>query len=239
MVAGYAVAGSALSYESPLADVLVTLFSTDPKDADKAIDVPEESIAQLKAERGEAAPKLYAAKQTRSNAKGFYEFSEVRAGGPFFLTAFIREEHAKFTVEPKLLEVEVAHAPLLIDVPFQVTGFSIVGKVVDSKGDGVPGVRILLDAQEKGLTNEKGIYKLDEVSLGSYNTRAGSEPGLYLLEGYSDHYFFEPMKVKIDANSRSIPDLVVSEVHLCGSLRISNEDRERFPSAKRAVILRD
>lgn len=49
----------------------------------------------------------------------------------------------------------------------QVTGFSIGGRVVDGNGAGVDGAKVLVDGQERSVTDESGYYKLDQVSLAS------------------------------------------------------------------------
>ena len=80
------------------------------------------------------------------------------------------------SVEGKSLNVE----------PFNVIGFSIQGKVMNSKNEGISGVRINIDGQQKAITNEKGVYKLDEIT-----------PGMYILEGFKDHYIFDALNINI------------------------------------------
>jgi hypothetical protein len=80
------------------------------------------------------------------------------------------------SVEGKSLNVEA----------FNVIGFSIQGKVMNSKNEGISGVRINIDGQQKAITNEKGVYKLDEIT-----------PGMYILEGFKDHYIFDALNINI------------------------------------------
>ena len=47
----------------------------------------------------------------------------------------------------------------------QVTGFSVGGRVVDGNNMGVDGVKIIVDGQEKSITDKEGFYKLDQVML--------------------------------------------------------------------------
>lgn len=47
----------------------------------------------------------------------------------------------------------------------QVTGFSVGGRVVDGNNMGVDGVKIVVDGQEKFITDKEGYYKLDQVKL--------------------------------------------------------------------------
>lgn len=47
----------------------------------------------------------------------------------------------------------------------QVTGFSVGGRVVDGNNMGVDGVKVIVDGQEKSITDKEGYYKLDQVKL--------------------------------------------------------------------------
>ena len=83
------------------------------------------------------------------------------------------------------MKATVKNAPVTLN-PFSVIGFSISGKVVNAKGEGIPGVKILIDGQQKATSNDKGTYKLDEIT-----------PGNYILEGKSNHYIFDSLNVNI------------------------------------------
>lgn len=39
------------------------------------------------------------------------------------------------------------------------------GRVVDGNGIGVDGVKIVVDGQERSMTDREGYYKLDQVKL--------------------------------------------------------------------------
>lgn len=46
-----------------------------------------------------------------------------------------------------------------------MTGFSVGGRVVDGTGTGVDGVKIVVDGEERSVTDKEGYYKLDQVNL--------------------------------------------------------------------------
>jgi hypothetical protein len=46
---------------------------------------------------------------------------------------------------------------------FQVTGFSVAGRVVDNRGAGIENAKVILDGQLKTVTDSLGYYKLDQV----------------------------------------------------------------------------
>ena len=81
----------------------------------------------------------------------------------------------------------------MITEGFSVIGFSIQGRVVNHKGEGISGVKIIIDGQQRATTNDKGLYKLDEIT-----------PGGYILEGHSQHYVFDSININIQSNSRNI-----------------------------------
>jgi hypothetical protein len=120
--------------------------------------------------------------------------------------------------------VTVDSKPVKLE-PFSVIGFSISGKVVNSKGEGIAGVKILIDGQFKATSNDKGTYKLDEIT-----------PGNYILEGSSTHYIFDALNVNIQPSSRQINNLVASFYHLCGKISI-DADSKVFSASKRPVNL--
>lgn len=45
----------------------------------------------------------------------------------------------------------------------QVTGFSVGGRVIDGNNRGVDGVKVIVDGNERSVTDKNGYYKLDQV----------------------------------------------------------------------------
>ena len=88
-------------------------------------------------------------------------------------------------MEPDSFKVDVNGASVVLG-NFNVIGFSIFGKVVNSKGDGIGAVKIIIDGLQRAVTNDKGVYKLDEIT-----------PGNYILEGLGQHYIFDAMNINI------------------------------------------
>jgi hypothetical protein len=84
-----------------------------------------------------------------------------------------------------VIKVTVNGSPVKNE-PFSVIGLSIFGKVVNNKEEGIGGVKIVIDGQQKAITNNQGVYKLDEIT-----------PGVYTLEGISNHYIFDSIKIEI------------------------------------------
>lgn len=55
-----------------------------------------------------------------------------------------------------------------------MTGFSVGGRVVDGIGMGVDGVKIVVDGEERSVTDKEGHYKLDQVISLSFSYRNAS-----------------------------------------------------------------
>lgn len=66
-----------------------------------------------------------------------------------------------YKLRPGSLEVRVDQGPVTTD-SFAVEGFSLGGKVL-AAGQGVEGVRILVDGQHKATTDANGQYRYDRT----------------------------------------------------------------------------
>ena len=69
---------------------------------------------------------------------------------------FYKGENKIFDVSLPSIEVLVEHNHVNISQPFQVTGFSIGGLVVNSKGVCFEGVKILVDGRERATRDVQG-----------------------------------------------------------------------------------
>ncbi|CDW74259.1 nodal modulator 1-like [Stylonychia lemnae] len=204
VISGFSVSGKILNYNDPMPNVSVYIHQGDQKIQEKAKD---------------------ALKSVKTDPQGVYKFTDIQSGS-YQVVAVYSENQSKFQVEPDTIKV-VVDAELIQLEPFQVIGFSISGKAVNNKGEGISGVKIVIDGQQKALTNDKGLYKLDEIT-----------PGQYILEGFANHYIFDSMTINIQSNSRSIPNLIASDYHLCGKISVDNlEAGQSFSIAKRTIIL--
>jgi hypothetical protein len=45
----------------------------------------------------------------------------------------------------------------------QVTGFSVSGRVLNDKGEGIPGAKVVIDGADGGVTSADGRYSIDKV----------------------------------------------------------------------------
>jgi hypothetical protein len=89
---------------------------------------------------------------------------------------------------------------------FEISEFSISGKVISDSNEGISNVKITLDGEDKAVTDSRGVYVLEKIKTGTYT-----------LEGNHEHLFFEPIHdLKLSVNLKNIPNLMLSYLHLCG-----------------------
>jgi protocatechuate 3,4-dioxygenase beta subunit len=84
----------------------------------------------------------------------------------------------------------------------------------------------LIDGSERITSNESGIYKLDEIT-----------PGHYFLEGVAAHYFFETLNFEVKPSVKQLPNLIATDYHLCGKVKVENDDGAQFSANNRPIVL--
>ncbi|KAF6143365.1 hypothetical protein GIB67_001309 [Kingdonia uniflora] len=93
---------------------------------------------------------------------GERKFPYVTAG-TYELLPYYKGENTIFDVSPSSMPISVEHRHVKVSQKFQVTGFSVGGRVINENGEGVDGVKIILDGHERSITDRQGYYKLDQV----------------------------------------------------------------------------
>ena len=161
-----------------------------------------------------------------TDSNGSFGFKNIPYG-KFLVKPIYKDKYVSYNTVPQTETFDVEHKDFKIEQPFQVNNFSIYGFVVNSIKNGIPNVTIKIDGQIKAITDVNGTYKLENLT-----------PGNYDLEAQESDMFFEPLtNIKITANMKKLPDLMVTDYKLCGKILI--EATEYFSIAKRTVILQD
>jgi hypothetical protein len=205
LVTGYTIEGQVLSYNEAMPNVKVYLHPGKTAIADKSKNF---------------------LKQAESDPQGAYRFQNIPSG-TYQVVSTYAENQSKFSIKPDVIEVTVNGSPVKNEA-FSVIGLSIFGKVVNNKEEGIGGVKIVIDGQQKAITNNQGVYKLDEIT-----------PGVYTLEGISNYYMFDSIKIEISPSSRQIQSLVATDYNICGKVQIDKVDAKSFSIEKRTVVLTD
>ncbi|KAI7745608.1 hypothetical protein M8C21_033454 [Ambrosia artemisiifolia] len=149
-ISGYDVRGSVVAQGNPILGVHFYLYSNDVKE----VHCPQGS--------GDPSGDRTALCHAISDVDGKFNFKSIPCG-VYELIPYYKGENTVFDVSPPSVTVTVQHDHATVSEKFQVTGFSVGGRVVDSDGKGVDGVKIVVDGIERSITDNRGYYKLDQV----------------------------------------------------------------------------
>ncbi|XP_075491887.1 uncharacterized protein LOC142530019 [Primulina tabacum] len=200
-VSGYDIRGLVVAQGNPILGVHFYLYSDDVLE----LDCPYES--------GNAPGMSKALCHSVSDADGMFTFKSIPCG-IYNLVPFYKGENTIFDVSPPSLLVSVQHDHAIAPQKFQVTGFSVGGRVVDDSGTGVDNASIVVDDQERSITDKEGYYKLDQVTSKRYS-----------IEAKKDHYKFEKLNdFLVLPNMASIADIKVVSYDLCGLAQTVSPD---------------
>ena len=205
VIDGLRVTGSVEADQEPLENVLILIYTSD-NDLVKDYTCTDASSIDLNQYvfNGKTPFCVTSTKKT-----GQFSFASIPYG-KFVVRPYYADKYITYEVEPEFKEILVEHADYIFEQAFQVTNFSIFGKVVNSLKVGIPNVTIKIDGQVKTVTDKDGIYKLEHLSAGNYD-----------LEASADDYFFEPLtNLRITAHLKYLPDVVVTDYRLCGKILI-------------------
>ncbi|KAG8370599.1 hypothetical protein BUALT_Bualt13G0000200 [Buddleja alternifolia] len=190
---GYDIRGFVVAQGNPILGVHFYLYSDDVLE----VDCPHDS--------GNAPGLGKALCRSVSDADGMFTFKSIPCG-IYKLIPFYKGENTVFDVSPPSMLVSVQHDHAILPQKFQVTGFSVGGRVVDGNGIGVDAVKIVVDGHERAITDKEGYYKLDQVTSKRYSIEANKE-----------HYRFERLNdFLVLPNMASIVDIKPVSYDLCG-----------------------
>ncbi|KAF4370085.1 uncharacterized protein LOC115708837 [Cannabis sativa] len=196
-VSGYDIRGLVVSQGNPILGVHIYLTSDDVLE----VDCPQGS--------GTALETTKALCHAVSDAQGMFMFKSVPCG-TYGLVPYYKGENTVFDISPPVMSVTVTHQHVTVPQKFQVTGFSVGGRVLDGHDVGVEGVKIIVDGHERSITDKQGYYKLDQVTSNRYTIVAVKE-----------HYKFSILKdYLVLPNMASIVDIKAVSYDVCGVVRM-------------------
>ncbi|CAJ1874972.1 unnamed protein product [Sphenostylis stenocarpa] len=220
-VPGYSISGFVVAQGNPIVGVHIFLYSDD--------------VSEVECLQGSATgPRQgMALCHAASDADGKFTFNSIPCAEvepskellkhvinvshrewSYELVPYYKGENTVFDVSPPSVSVNVKHQHVTVPQKFQVTGFSVGGRVVDGNGMGVEGVKIIVDGYERSITDNQGYYKLDQVTSKHYTIQAQKE-----------HYKFKKLdNYMVLPNMASIEDMSAISYNLCGLVRMANGD---------------
>lgn len=210
-VAGYDVKGHVLSSGEPIQGVSFILYSSDVDKKDMVQscieNVSEEIISAIKIEDPKNALCVVI-----SGKDGAFFFPTVPSGD-YVLVPFYSAQNIIFDIVPSKLSFSVNYRSVVLKTPFQVYGFSVQGKIIDTLGNGITDVTIVAvgeSAEERiSISKPDGRFLMENVTTGHY-----------IFKVRKEHFYFEDTKIHITPNTPNLKDIVAKEYSLCGNVHV-------------------
>lgn len=138
-------------------------------------------------------------------ASGKYKFESV-ASGKYLIQPYVLSKNIQLDIQPQYIEFEVVNDAVELTQSFEITGFSVFGRVlVSANGFGISNAKILLNGEHVATAHTDGAYTLKNIKADAYTITAEAE-----------NVQFSEKQVKISIASPSIPDIIVSTFKVCG-----------------------
>ncbi|XP_059659411.1 uncharacterized protein LOC132306162 [Cornus florida] len=196
-VTGYDIRGYVVAQGNPILGVHIYLYSDDIIE----VDCPQGA--------GNSPGQKKALCHAVSDADGMFTFKAIPCG-VYELIPYYKGENTVFDVSPTFMPVSVRHDHATVLQKFQVTGFSVGGRVVDGNDAGVDGVKIVVDGHERSTTDKEGYYKLDQVTSDRYT-----------IEAKKEHYKFDKLvDFLVLPNMASVVDIKAVSYDVCGMVQM-------------------
>lgn len=218
VVAGFDVDGSVFSDGQPFGNVGFLLYAEK-----NAVTMVKCSSGNIPAVSGNdpkysANPRCYT---EAHKATGTFTFAGV-SSGKYRIVPLFNNKAIKFHIRPEAMEIEVGRDSVKLADSFEVTGFSVGGKVLHaSDGPGVSNAKVKLNGKEVATTGSDGRYTLDNIHAGTYTIQVTANE----LQ-FKDHI------VKISLSNPALPDVIVSGFKVCG--QVVSKQSHRVAITKKA-----
>ena len=220
VIAGYQVVGRVQSENEPIKGVNFVLFSKsvnkqDIFDCEKS--VPKGFVSPNKQE-----PLCYVMSKDDST----FTFPSLPVG-KYSIVPFFKGEHIRFDVVPVSMDFTVPHGAVTLQQTFQVSGFSVSGRVINADmGSGISGATVYINDKKQTTTKPDGTYHLENMKTGTYVVKVETE-----------NIQFDDTSVKISPNTPQLPDIVASKFSLCGQILIDKlpDGLRQVPSQRKVI----
>ncbi|CAH0724463.1 unnamed protein product, partial [Brenthis ino] len=201
-VKGYDVSGSITSFGSPISGIYVLLYSKEEKQKFKV-----EGCKTALLQGVPDAPICYSV----TDSGGEFHFGLVPAG-EYNLLALSKspgQAHISYNIKPNGVPFSVQHDSLYIKNAFEINGFTVIGSVLSSPaGDGMSGVRVLLNGEPVATSDASGKFTL-----------TGLKPATYVLNFEHDKSQFEEVQVTVtSAGVAGAVRAAAARWRVCGAL---------------------
>lgn len=138
---------------------------------------------------------------------GQFRFNGV-ASGRYLLRPLVLQKNVRLHIHPEFVEVDVQKDSVALLNSFEVTGFSVAGRVLaTTSGFGIGNAVVRLNGKEVTRTHTDGTYTLANI-----------RPGTYTVQVSADRVQFKDQVVKISLTDSALPDVVAAEFEVCGTV---------------------
>lgn len=166
-----------------------------------------------------------------TDAKGRFSFPVVPCGSYVIApSASASGDADAFSFKATHQQVTVDVAPVTLPASFALTGVSVSGKVINAKSKPVADAQVTLSPVSGSsfttTTNAEGAYAFKSAPLGKYTVKVEKQG-----------FHFDKTTVDVSSAARSVPDIVVSKIDVCGKVSIPYPPAGVSGGARRRVSL--
>lgn len=144
---------------------------------------------------------------TLVDGNGVYKFLNIPPGH-YILKPHVINKDIQLHIHPETIEFIVARDFVNVPKHFEVTGFSVSGKVLSSpNGKGIANAEIKLNGQLITKTDSNGDYMLRNIKADTYTIQVAA-----------DSVRINDQTIKISLAQPQLPDIIASEFKVCGQV---------------------
>lgn len=130
------------------------------------------------------------------------------ASGRYLLRPVVLDKSVRLHIQPEFVEIDVHKDSVSHSNLFDVTGFSIGGRVLTTAaGFGIGDAVVRLNGKEVTRTHSDGTYTLANI-----------RPGTYTVQVSADRVQFNDQVVKVSFADAALPDIVAAAFQVCGTV---------------------
>lgn len=142
-----------------------------------------------------------------SQKNGNFIFNGV-SSGRYLLKPLVLNKNVRLHIQPEFLEIDVQKESVVVRNSFEVTGFSVAGRVLAAANSfGIRDAVINLNGKEVTRTHTDGSYTLTNVKSGTYT-----------IQVVAAQLNFNDQVVKVSLSEPVLPDIIVAAFQVCGTV---------------------
>lgn len=144
---------------------------------------------------------------TLVDATGSYKFTNIPPGD-YILKPHVINKAIQLHIYPETIDFAVTRDYVNVPKHFEVTGFSVTGKVLASaNGVGISNADIKLNGQLITKTDSNGNYMLRNIKADTYT-----------IQVIADSVQINDQTIKISLAQPHLPDIIAAEFKVCGQV---------------------